>query len=196
MTISKRRPNGDGLVRRRADGRWEARIVAGHEKDGSPIYKSYTGKTQIEVMKKLHELKETYRGVELTEDSRITLAEWLDKWMNEYKMPPVLRESTYYGYKRDIENHIKPYLGSKIITQIKPSDVQKFVNRLKKEGRRQEDKVMGRTLASATVRGIHSLLHEAMESAMLEGLIPSNPCEDTALPNLRSCDYRYAKECV
>lgn len=158
--------------------------MAGHKKDGSPIYKSYTGKSQIEVMKKLHELKETYRGVELTEDSCITLAEWLDKWMNEYKMPPVLRESTYCGYKRDIENHIKPYLGFKIITQVKPSDVQKFVNTLKKEGRRQEDKVMGRALASATVRGIHSLLHEAMESAMLEGLIPSNPCEDTVLPKM------------
>ncbi len=182
--MAKRRPNGDGLIRKRADGRWEARIVAGHKNDGSPIYKSYTGKTQREVMRKLHELKEIYRGVELTEDSCMTLGEWLDKWMSEYKMPPVLRESTFRGYEKDIKNHIKPYLGDKMITQIKPADIQKFVNKLKKEGRVKSDKILGKGLASATVRGIHGLLHEALESAMLEGLMPSNPCEDTVLPKL------------
>ena len=34
--MSKRRPNGDGMVRRRADGRWEGRIVAGHKNNGKP----------------------------------------------------------------------------------------------------------------------------------------------------------------
>ncbi len=136
----------------------------------------------------LHELKETYRGVELTEDSSMTLGEWLDRWMHEYKAPPVLRQSTYNGYTKDIENHIKPYLGAKIITQIKQSDVQKFVNKLKKDGRLTADKTMGKSLASATVRGIHSLLHEAMESAVLEGLIPLNPCADTVLPKLTRKD--------
>ena len=38
--MAKRRPNGDGLVRKREDGRWEGRIVAGHKKDGSPIYRA------------------------------------------------------------------------------------------------------------------------------------------------------------
>lgn len=33
--MAKRRPSGDGLVRKREDGRWEGRIVAGHKKDGA-----------------------------------------------------------------------------------------------------------------------------------------------------------------
>lgn len=182
--ISKRRANGEGLLRKRDDGRWEVRIVVGRKENGEPIYKSCTDHKQKEALRKLNELKETYKGMTLTEDSLMTLAEWLDKWMREYKKPPVLRESTYDGYMRDIKNHIKPYLGSKMITQIKHTDVQKFVNKLKKEGRIKEDAVMGQALSSATVRGIHGLLHEAMDSAMLEGLIPSNPCEDTVLPRI------------
>ncbi len=28
--MAKRRPSGDGMVRKREDGRWEGRIVVGH----------------------------------------------------------------------------------------------------------------------------------------------------------------------
>lgn len=38
--MSKRRPNGDGMVRKRPDGRWEARIIVGHKENGKTIYKS------------------------------------------------------------------------------------------------------------------------------------------------------------
>ena len=30
--MAKRRPSGDGMVRKREDGRWEGRIVVGHKK--------------------------------------------------------------------------------------------------------------------------------------------------------------------
>ncbi len=95
--MGKRRPSGDGHIGKRVDGRWEARIVAGHKKNGSRIFKSVVCKTQKEARLKLDELKEMYRGVELTEDSHMTLGEWLDKWLIEYKAPPVLRQSTYDG---------------------------------------------------------------------------------------------------
>ena len=32
--MAKRRPAGDGMVRKREDGRWEGRIVVGHKKNG------------------------------------------------------------------------------------------------------------------------------------------------------------------
>ena len=43
--MAKRRPQGDGMVRKRSDGRWEARIVIGHKNDGTPMHKSVFGKT-------------------------------------------------------------------------------------------------------------------------------------------------------
>ena len=79
--MSKRRPNGDGMVRKRPDGRWEARIIVGHKENGKPIYKSVFGKTQSEAMTKFYKLLETYRGVELNEDCLVNLNEWLDRWL-------------------------------------------------------------------------------------------------------------------
>ena len=42
--MTKRRPNGDGMIRKRADGRWEGRIVVGYNEKGNPKTKNVTGK--------------------------------------------------------------------------------------------------------------------------------------------------------
>ena len=65
--MAKRRPSGDGTIRKRSDGRWEARIIIGHKKDGSPMYKSAFAKTQKSALKELHQLIALYRDVDLTE---------------------------------------------------------------------------------------------------------------------------------
>ena len=44
--MSKRRPSGDGMVRKREDGRWEGRIVVGHKENGEPIFRYVLARTQ------------------------------------------------------------------------------------------------------------------------------------------------------
>ena len=44
--MAKRRPSGDGMVRKRDDGRWEGRIVVGHKDNGDPIFHYVSAKTQ------------------------------------------------------------------------------------------------------------------------------------------------------
>ena len=110
--MAKRRPAGDGLVRKRSDGRWEGRIVVGHKADGSPIFRSVFAKTQGELLKKLHSRMEEYRDVELTEESGMTLGQWLDKWLADY-MTLTVRESTLNSYKSITEHHISPCLGTR-----------------------------------------------------------------------------------
>lgn len=134
-------------------------------------------------MPKLNDLKARYAGVELTENSSITLGDWLARWLEEYKKP-VLRPSTYSGYSKDIENHILPYLGAKKLAQMKTSDLQKHYNRLLESGRKN-DNGKGKGLANATVRGIHMVLREALESAVREGLIPTNPADGTSPPKIQ-----------
>lgn len=53
--------------------------------------------------------------MELTEDSRMTLSQWLDRWLTEYKAGTV-RPGTLEGYRRYIEYYIKPQLGDKQIS--------------------------------------------------------------------------------
>ena len=44
--MAKRRPSGDGMVRKREDGRWEGRYTAGRDPEtGRVIYKNVLGKT-------------------------------------------------------------------------------------------------------------------------------------------------------
>ena len=100
--MAKRRPAGDGMVRRRDDGRWEGRIVIGHRENGEPLFRHVYAKTQKALLDKLHQNIECYRDVELTEDSRMTLGEWLDRWLAEYKAGTV-RSGTLEGYRRYIE---------------------------------------------------------------------------------------------
>ena len=111
--MAKRRPQGDGTIRKRSDGRWEARIIVGHKNDGSPMYKSAFAKTQKSALKQLHQLIDLYRDVDLTEDSRMTLGEWLDKWLDEY-MIFTIRESTLDSYRAMVKNQVKPFIGSQI----------------------------------------------------------------------------------
>ena len=110
--MAKRRPAGDGMVRKREDGRWEGRIVIGHKENGEPLFRHVYAKTQKALLDKLHQNIECYRDVELTEDSRMTLGEWLDRWLAEYK-DGTIRPGTLEGYRNYIENYIKPQLGGK-----------------------------------------------------------------------------------
>ena len=178
-----RRPAGDGSIFKRVDGRWEGRIVVGHKNDGTPIYGSAFGKTQKELLPKFNKLKEAYAGVELTEDSLMTLGQWIDKWLDEHKRG-IIRPSTFASYKRYSDSYIKPRLGHRKLTQITSREIQEMYNSLKHEGRINTTEEMGTELANSTVRSIHMLLHEALDGAVREGLIPRNPTDGTTIPRL------------
>lgn len=182
---NKRRPQGDGTIRKRSDGRWEARIIVGHKNDGSPMYKSAFAKTQKSALKQLHQLIELYRDVDLTEDCRMTLGEWLDKWLDEY-MIFTIRESTLDSYRALVKNQVKPFIGGKQIASLTTADMQKFYNKIKKEGRVREHPIHGKTLADSMVRGVHMMLHEALDTAVKERLIAKNPTNGTTVPK---CNY-------
>ena len=182
---NKRRPQGDGTIRKRSDGRWEARIIIGHKNDGTPMYKSAFAKTQKSALKELHHLIELYRDVDLTEDCRMTLGEWLDKWLDEY-MIFTIRESTLDSYRAMVKNQVKPFIGGKQIASLTTADMQKFYNKIKKEGRVREHPIHGKTLADSMVRGVHMMLHEALDTAVKERLIAKNPTNGTTVPK---CNY-------
>ena len=181
--MGKRRPSGDGMVRKRDDGRWEGRIVVGHKANGDPIFRHVYAKTQKALTEKLHQSIECYQDVELTEDSRMTLGGWLDCWLAEYK-EGTIRPSTLESYRNYIENYIKPQLGSKQVSLITTQDVQRMYRRLKTGGRVREDVDGSKRLSDSTVRHIHTMLHGAMKAAVQAHIIPKNPTENATAPKL------------
>ncbi len=179
--MAKRRPSGDGMVRKRDDGRWEGRIVVGHKNNGEPIYRYVLAKTQAELTQKLHDKIEMYRDADLSEDCNMTLGEWLDKWINEF-MVFTIRVGTLSAYKSLIEHQIKPYLGNCPLSTLTTNEIQKFYNAVKKNGRVHVDKEHGTELADSMVRKIHMLLHEALETAVRQRLVVNNPTNGTTIP--------------
>ena len=142
---NRRRPQGDGMIRKRSDGRWEGRIIIGHKNDGTPMYKSVFGNTQKATLEQLHKLLDLYHGVDLTEECRMTLGEWLDKWLDEY-MLFTIKERTLEGYRKMINNQIKPHIGNRQLAYLATADIQRFYNKIKKEGRlKPHPKKIGRT---------------------------------------------------
>ena len=179
--MAKRRPAGDGMVRKRDDGRWEGRIVIGHRENGEPLFRHVYAKTQKALLDKLHQNIECYRDVELTEDSRMTLGQWLDRWLTEYKAGTV-RPGTLKSYRCYIEYYIKPQLGDKQISLISQQGIQRMYRRLKTEGRIHEHPEMNHQLSDSMVRHIHSALHAALKDAVQAHVIPRNPTEGATAP--------------
>lgn len=178
--MAKRRPAGDGLVRQRDDGRWEGRIVVGHKENGDSIFRYMSAKTQKELLDKLHRSIEEYDGINLTEQSRMTLGEWLDIWLEECAEPS-LRPSTLKGYRAYVEQKLKPHLGQKQISKITTADVQKLYRKLQKEGGES-----GSELSPATIQRIHGVLHQALDVAVNRSIIAKNPANDVTLPKRKA----------
>lgn len=166
--MAKRRPSGDGMVRKREDGRWEGRIVVGHKDNGDSIFRYVYADTQKELTARLRKCITAYQGVDLKEQSRLTLSEWLDQWL--VSKEGMVRPGTLNGYRGYIENHIRPCLGEKRISQIKAVDIQRFYD------------MLSRKLASGTVRRIHTTLHGILKAAAQARLIPRNPVEEVTPP--------------
>ena len=179
--MSKRRPSGDGMVRKKDDGRWEGRIVIGHKENGDSIFRYIYAPTQKELTAKLRQEITAYQGVDLTEDSKLTLSEWLDYWLDAI-MAGTIRPSTLNGYRRYADLYIKPYLGDKQISKITPADVQKMYEVLKARGRVKEHAQYGHQLSGSMVHSIHTMFHEAMKAAKESHIIAKNPTENIPVP--------------
>ena len=179
--MAKRRPSGDGMVRKREDGRWEGRIVVGHKQNGEPIFRYVLAKTQKELLDKLHRDLEAFQDVELTEDSRMTLGEWLDRWMEDYGAA-TLRPNTLRSYEQFIRCYIKPYLGDKIVSRVTRMDIQKLYRKLKHEGRVREHPEHGHELSDTMVLRIHAMLHRCLKDAEAAHVIARNPTDGAVVP--------------
>ena len=156
---------------------WEARYTTGFDPGtGKQIQKSVTGKTQREVAQKLREVTgEIDQGIYI-EPCKMNLGEWLDIWSEEYLCD--VKPYTVASYQGLIRNHIKPALGGLPLEEIPPHIIQKFYNSLTKE---TKDK---KPLCAKTVKNVHGVLHRALQQAVQNGYIRSNPTDACKLPRI------------
>lgn len=158
-----KRANGEGNIRKRPDGTWEARYVF----DGKRY--SVYGKTQAEVRKKLTEAQAQIDGGAYIAPSKITVAEWLDKWQAECLSN--LKQSTRTRYEKDIRLYIVPAIGKVKLNALKP-DMIRAMNR----------KEFERGLSEKSIANYNGTLHAALQQAVDDKLIQTNVCDNVKPP--------------
>ena len=193
MTTAKKRANGEGSLRKRSDGRWEGRYTAGRDPvTGKAIYKNVLAKTQKECKEKLERAIEKNGKVDVARSGKYTVAEWVRLWFETYSKPSI-REQTAYYYNNYIEKHIVPGIGSIRLDKLTTIQIQQFYNKLKTSGRVQRYahiELKDKGLSNRFIHGIHGVLRSALEQAVKERLITSNPAEGCKLPKIEKKEMK------
>lgn len=180
---TKRRGNGEGSIKQRADGRWEARYTLGfNPKTGKPVRKSIYGKTKKEVQDKLVKtLAEIVDGKHF-EPTKMLLRDWLEFWLKTYSCDK--KYSTLKGYRASINKHINPALGNIFLEKITPMMVQMFYNSLSTPDKN------GKALSPKSIKNVHIVLRAALNQAVENDLIRRNPCHNAKLPKVYKTEIR------
>ena len=189
--MAKKRANGEGSIRKRSDGRWEGRYTAGYDPEtGKRITKNVLGKTQAEVKEKLAKAIEESKKLDIVRSDEYTVAEWLRLWYELYAKPNI-RPTTADSYHRGIELHVIPRIGEIKLKKLTSRDIQKMYKDLQENGRlRKSQKREKPGLSNSTVRGIHMMLHNALDRAVKERLILRNPTEDCIIPKIQKQEMK------
>ena len=168
---SSRNAKGAGTIRKRKDGRWEARYSLGFDpKTGKQLQKSVYGQTQKEVRQKLTQIMSDIDEGIYVEPTAMKVSTWLDIWLKEYTGN--VKPATYSAYEEHVRVHIKPHVGEVRLTRLAPHMVQTMYNYLLEEQK----------LSPKSVKNIHGVFHRAMEQARKLGYLRTNPLDSVILP--------------
>ena len=184
MASSKKNAAGCGNIRKKIVKRngkeypyWEARFTVGFDPGtGKQIQKSVTGKSQKEVAQKLKELTAALDAGTYIAPNKMTVAQWLDTWQAEYLAN--VKPSTVSSYEATIRNHLKPGIGAIRLDTLTTHDIQEFYNSLRSPAEKRK------ALSSKTIKNIHGILHHALQQAMLNNYIRTNPANACVLPKV------------
>ena len=186
--MGKRRPSDDGMVRKREDGRWEGRIVVGHDEKGLPKTKNVLAKTKSECSAKLNALKASLQGPSEPKQRKtnadMTFGAWLDHWYQR-ECKPKIRPKTQADYENRIYQHVIPELGAIPLARLTAADLQQFYNRLKEGGRLLRVEQYGPGLSDRMVKSCHVTCRVALDQAVAQGLILKNPALSCKAPVTR-----------
>lgn len=174
---AKKNAQGAGTIRKRSDGRWEARFTVGfNPTTGKQVQKSIYGKTQKEVRERLTEVTMEVDTGTYVEPSKMTLEQWMGIWLDEYMFDK--KRSTVKHYKAQVKTNILPALGRYPLSQLDPHLIQTFYNSLLRG--------KGRTkpLSPKSIRNIHGILSKCLSTAVKLEYIRRNPAESVTLPRV------------
>jgi integrase len=120
------------------------------------------------------------RHGEYIDRNRITVAAYLDEWLNAHAIE--IKPRTLADYRACIRLYAVPRIGHLPIQAVRPSTITKLYRDLLASGGGD-----GRPLAVATVTHLHAVLRKAFRDAVIvDELIGSNPVERAKRPRTQA----------
>ena len=154
------------IYRRKGSSRWYLSIDVGRDETGKRVRHTYTFRTKREAEEeRVEKLSQLQQGM-YTAPSKVTVAEWLNTWLEGRQG---IAETTRSGYQIDIRRIIKG-LGPRQLRHMTPAMVNLFYRDLSK------------TLSPKTIRNSHGTFHRALADAVRQGVIPRNVSDYAELP--------------
>lgn len=120
--MAKKRASGEGTIREKRAGIWEGRLTV--EEDGKKKQKSFYGKTQAEVVKKMEDARAKARDHRPVRTKEILFGELLGKWYENVSRKR--RASTVQTYGAYMRNHVLPDLGKKKASELTPGMLEDY----------------------------------------------------------------------
>ena len=168
-----------GSIRQRSKGSWEVCLDTGRDPaTGKRLrhFESVKGTKKV-AQQRMHELLHTLEQGAYVRPSRLTVAQFLGEWLQDY-VELNCSPRTKASYEMIIRRHLIPELGSIPLSQLEPRHLQASYSRQRERGR-----VDGKgQLSPQTVRYCHSLLAEALGYAVKMGLLSRNVAQATEAP--------------
>lgn len=156
MASKRRRGAGEGNIRQRTNGLWEARLVLD---DGTR--RSFYAKTRQEAAKKLAAaIRDVDTGVPLVSE-RQTVGQYLAGWLEAAK--PTVELTTWERYESDVRLHLSPALGRVSLAKLTPQQVAQFLAAKLNAGSKPR-----------SVRNMRAVLRRALNEAQAHGLVTRN----------------------
>ncbi len=154
----QKRGNGEGSVRQRPDGTWEARLTL---PDGAR--RSFYAKTRAEAARKLASAQGTVQQGLPLPAGRMTVGAFLTDWLTNTVKPSV-RPRTYQSYDAVVRLHLVPTLGTLPLQSLSPQRIQALLNSKTADG-----------FSPRSVAYIRAVLRIALNQALAWNLIARNP---------------------
>ncbi|MCI8989813.1 MAG: site-specific integrase [Lawsonibacter sp.] len=110
----------------------------------------------------------------------LTLADWLESWM-ENIVQPTRAETTVYGYQKIIDNHLIPALGDIPLLKLTPMDIQQYYIQVQQTA----------NLSNNTLRRHHDLLSSSLRSAVRQDKLLVSPMDRVEPPRAKQKEASY-----
>lgn len=172
-----RNAKGNGSVRQRENGTWEARCLINGKR------KSFYGDRQADALKAMRAAQKAADDGVYFEPVKTSLSKWLDLWLEEY-VKPSAKPLTYSTYKSRIETHIKPSLGKIKLVSLNSTQIQAFYNTL----------LRTKGLQPKSIKNTHGILHKALDQAVKLRYIGFNPADACTLPRIEKKEIKPLSE--